>query len=113
VNIGGRKLSRGVKLLPVGVSILKSGLYSWLRQSRNPLKDINAQVLSIKNGLKSRAEIVSELGYNVEDIDHEIAADNKRTQELGLVFDYQNKATPQKEEAKEAVEEDDDEAAND
>jgi phage terminase large subunit GpA-like protein len=34
VNIGGRKLSRGVKLWPVGVSILKSELYSWLRQSR-------------------------------------------------------------------------------
>jgi phage terminase large subunit GpA-like protein len=28
VNIGGRKLSRGVKLWPVGVSILKSELYS-------------------------------------------------------------------------------------
>jgi phage terminase large subunit GpA-like protein len=35
VNIGGRKLSRGVKLWPVGVSILKSELYSWLRQSKS------------------------------------------------------------------------------
>jgi phage terminase large subunit GpA-like protein len=35
VNIGGRKLSRGVKLWPVGVSILKSELYAWLRQSKN------------------------------------------------------------------------------
>jgi phage terminase large subunit GpA-like protein len=35
VNIGGRKLSRGVKLWPVGVSILKSELYSWLRQTRS------------------------------------------------------------------------------
>jgi phage terminase large subunit GpA-like protein len=34
VNIGGRKLSRGVKLWPVGVSILKSELYAWLRQSK-------------------------------------------------------------------------------
>jgi phage terminase large subunit GpA-like protein len=34
VNIGGRKLSRGVKIWPVGVSILKSELYSWLRQSK-------------------------------------------------------------------------------
>jgi phage terminase large subunit GpA-like protein len=35
VNIGGRKLSRGVKLWPVGVSILKSELYAWLRQSKS------------------------------------------------------------------------------
>jgi phage terminase large subunit GpA-like protein len=35
VNIGGKKLSRGVKLWPVGVSILKSELYAWLRQSRS------------------------------------------------------------------------------
>jgi lambda family phage portal protein len=67
-----------VKWIPQG--------FDWV----DPLKDINAQVMSIKNGLKSRAEIVSELGYDVEDIDQEIAADNKRAADLGLVFDYQN-----------------------
>jgi phage terminase large subunit GpA-like protein len=38
VNIGGRKLSRGVKLWPVGVSILKSELYAWLRQSKTEVE---------------------------------------------------------------------------
>ena len=33
VTMGGKKLSRGVKLWPVGVSILKSELYAWLKQS--------------------------------------------------------------------------------
>jgi lambda family phage portal protein len=66
-----------VKWIPQG--------FDWV----DPLKDIKAQVMSIQNGLKSRAEIVSELGYDVEDIDQEIAADNQRAQKLGLHFDYQ------------------------
>jgi lambda family phage portal protein len=66
-----------VKWIPQG--------FDWV----DPLKDIKAQVMSIQNGLKSRAEVVSELGYDVEDIDQEIAADNKRAQKLGLHFDYQ------------------------
>jgi lambda family phage portal protein len=78
-----------VKWIPQG--------FDWV----DPLKDIKAQVMSIQNGLKSRAEIVSELGYDVEDIDQEIAADNRRAKDLGLVFDYQTQK------------EDDDEAAND
>jgi lambda family phage portal protein len=78
-----------VKWIPQG--------FDWV----DPLKDIKAQVMSIQNGLKSRAEIVSELGYDVEDIDQEIAADNRRAKDLGLNFEYQTHK------------EDDDEAAND
>lgn len=36
VNVGGRKLARGLKLWPVGVSLLKSELFAWLKQSRPP-----------------------------------------------------------------------------
>lgn len=36
VNVGGRKLARGLKLWPVGVSLLKSELFAWLKQSRHP-----------------------------------------------------------------------------
>lgn len=35
VTVGGRKLSRGVKLWPVGVSLLKSELYAWLKLTRS------------------------------------------------------------------------------
>ncbi|GHS93245.1 phage portal protein [Alphaproteobacteria bacterium] len=68
-----------VKWIPQG--------FDWV----DPLKDIHAQVLSIQNGLRSRAEIVSERGYDVEDIDKEIAADNERAKKLGLVFEYPSK----------------------
>jgi lambda family phage portal protein len=70
-----------VKWIPQG--------FDWV----DPLKDIKAQVMSIQNGLKSRAEIVSELGYDVEDIDQEIAKDNERAKKLGLNFEYQHQRT--------------------
>ena len=38
-------------------------------------------------GLLSRSEAISAFGYDAEDIDREIAADNQRADELGLVFD--------------------------
>lgn len=40
VNVGGRKLSRGLKLWPVGVSLLKSELFSWLKQSKPVLNEV-------------------------------------------------------------------------
>jgi lambda family phage portal protein len=80
-----------VKWIPQG--------FDWV----DPLKDIKAQVMSIQNGLKSRAEVVSELGYDVEDIDQEIAADNQRAKKLGLNFDYMAKKFQIREDAYEAV----------
>jgi lambda family phage portal protein len=80
-----------VKWIPQG--------FDWV----DPLKDIKAQVMSIQNGLKSRAEVVSELGYDVEDIDQEIAADNKRAEKLGLHFDYQINNTIYNEEDYETI----------
>lgn len=46
-----------------------------------------AAVAKIRAGLVSRRETVSALGWNVEDIDREIAADNARADGLGLVLD--------------------------
>ena len=37
-------------------------------------------------GLTSRLEAISSFGYDAEDIDREIAADNARADALGLVF---------------------------
>lgn len=42
----------------------------------DPLKDIQAQVVAIDNGLMSRRQAVAALGYSVDKLDSEIAADN-------------------------------------
>jgi capsid protein len=51
------------------------------------LKDQQAEQLAVRNGFKSRSEVVSELGYDAEEIDAEIAADNERADSLGLILD--------------------------
>jgi lambda family phage portal protein len=57
--------------------------FSWV----DPLKDIKAQVTAVRAGFKSRAEVVSEQGYDAEAIDREISADNERADELGLQYE--------------------------
>ena len=62
----------------------------WIAQGFDwvdPLKDQQAQQMAVRNGFKSRSEVVSELGYDVEEIDQEIAEDQRRASELGLNFD--------------------------
>ncbi len=53
----------------------------------DPLKDQQAQQMAVRNGFKSRSEVVSELGYDVEEIDQEIAEDQRRSYSLNLIFD--------------------------
>ncbi|AMP36216.1 MULTISPECIES: phage portal protein [Ralstonia solanacearum species complex] len=53
----------------------------------DPEKEFKAMLLAIRAGLMSRSEAISTFGYDAEDIDREIAADNARADELGLVFD--------------------------
>ncbi len=43
--------------------------------------------MAVRNGFKSRSEVVSEMGYDVEEIDQEIAEDQKRANSFGLCFD--------------------------
>ncbi len=52
----------------------------------DPLKDLQAEVLAIQHGLKSRAQVVAELGFDVEDQDMEITRDREREERLGLGF---------------------------
>ncbi len=49
--------------------------------------ETSARIAQIRAGLTSRAEDVSSTGWNVEDIDREIAADNARADSLGLTLD--------------------------
>lgn len=64
-----------VKWIPQG--------FAWV----DPLKEQNAQMNAVRCGFKSRAEVVSELGYDVEEIDEEIFHDNERAKKMGLHFD--------------------------
>ena len=66
---------RTVKWIPQG--------WQWV----DPQKEFNAMLTAIRSGLTSRSQAVSAFGYDAEDIDREIAADNARADELGLVFD--------------------------
>ena len=70
-----KRAYRAVKWVPQG--------WQWV----DPQKEFNAMVTAIRAGLLSRAEAVSAFGYDVEDIDREIAADNARADGLGLQLD--------------------------
>lgn len=52
----------------------------------DPAKDAEATATMIAAGLKSRRQAVAELGYDVEALDAEIAADRTRETALGLAF---------------------------
>lgn len=52
----------------------------------DPQKDIRAEIEQIDAGLKSRAQAISERGYDAEQLDEEIASDREREKRLGLTF---------------------------
>ena len=70
-----RRTHQAAKWIPQG--------WSWV----DPQKEFNAMKLAIRAGLMSRSEAISGNGYDAEDVDREIAADNARADALGLVFD--------------------------
>ena len=53
----------------------------------DPQKEFNAMLTAMRAGLLSRSEAISSFGYDAEDVDREIAADNARADDLGLIFD--------------------------
>lgn len=52
----------------------------------DPLKDAQAEVIAISAGIMSRRQAVTARGYDIEQIDREIAEDNERAKQLGLTF---------------------------
>lgn len=61
----------------------------------DPEKDVKAEVLAIRAGLKSRAMSINETGMDEEEVDRQIAKDNDRADDLGLVLDSDpRKTTP-------------------
>ena len=65
-------------------------------QGVEPQKEFNAVKIAIRSGLLSRSEAISAFGYDAEDIDREIAADNQRADQLGLVLDTDPRRDPER-----------------
>ena len=70
-----RREWQAVKWIPQG--------WQWV----DPLKETEAMKSAIRSGLMSRSEAISANGYDAEDVDREIAADNARADAWGLVLD--------------------------
>lgn len=77
---------------------LDTGKIEWLPPKPtqvDPLKDTEATVAEISAGLTSRKKAVAERGWNIDDLDAEIAADRQREAAHGLAFS--EAASPAKE----------------
>ena len=69
----------------------------WIPQGwqwADPEKEFKALLVAMRAGLISRSEAISAFGYDAEDVDREIAADNRRADALGLVFDSDPRQGP-------------------
>ena len=52
----------------------------------DPLKDVQANITSIEAGLKSRRQVVSEMGGDFEDVIDELAEDQSLIEAAGIVL---------------------------
>ncbi len=59
----------------------------------DPLKDLKGKQMAMRLGIQSRSQIVGEQGNDAEALDDEIADDNKRADQKGLVFDSDPRKT--------------------
>jgi lambda family phage portal protein len=79
----------GALSIPAGVDIEDVMMPRWIPQAFayiNPVQDVQAQTEEVRAGFSSRKMKVSERGFDVEEIDAEIAADNERTEGLNVVL---------------------------
>lgn len=59
----------------------------------HPVQDVEAQVATIRAGLATRSQMVSERGYDAQQLDEENKADNDRADALGLKYDSDGRQT--------------------
>jgi len=88
----------GALTLPRGVSDREARRVAWVPHGFrhiHPLQDVQAEKLRVRSGFKSRAAVALDGGEDVEDIDTQIARDNQRADEQGLVFDTDPRRTAQ------------------
>ena len=57
----------------------------------DPLKDVQANVLAIKSGLKTLTEVVGEQGKDFEDVLDQVANEKEMTEKVGVSFDQEIK----------------------
>jgi len=65
--------------------------YEWV----DPLKDQQAEKLAVDAGFKSRSDVIESQGYDPEENDARIAADQAREKQLGLEFPVKQASTTQ------------------
>lgn len=53
----------------------------------DPLKDVQAEKMAVRACFKPRSAVVKELGYDIEEVDEQIALDQERADELGIRSD--------------------------
>jgi len=63
------------------------------RDMIDPVKDISAEKDAVRAGFKSRSEVVRSFGFDPEKVTAEVHADNRKADELGLVFDTDARKT--------------------
>ena len=59
----------------------------------DPLKDVLARKEEVRCGFTSRTAVIHERGYDPEQVEAEIAADNERADAAGNVFDSDPRRT--------------------
>jgi lambda family phage portal protein len=59
----------------------------------DPEKDVKAEIIAIRSGLKARSMSINEMGMDEEEVDRQIARDNERADALGLVLDSDPRKT--------------------
>jgi lambda family phage portal protein len=70
---------------------------AWMPQGFDwvdPLKDAKARIMEVRAGFTPRRDVVASLGYDVEEVDEAQAADNKRSDALGLHYDSDGRILP-------------------
>lgn len=84
---------RGAIVLPGGSALRTADLDRYMSASYqprrwawvDPQKDTTANVLAVQNALKSRGEIIREQGRDPEDVWRELAEEQERMKQLGIV----------------------------
>ncbi|MEO1686512.1 MAG: phage portal protein [Pseudomonadota bacterium] len=101
---------------PVSPAQVGQAKINWTPPGRvivDPAGEIKAQSEEVRAGFRSRSDVIRSRGYDPEDVERQIAADNERADGLGLLFDSDGRtakagsAQPTRAAAKETAAEDD------
>lgn len=86
------------KPVPAGITVDQIARPAWIPQGWeyiNPQQDVAAKRMEVRSGFRSRSDVVSERGGDIEVVDREIAGDNERADDFELIFDSDPRYTSQ------------------